>query len=74
MRFTVQKVDTDGKEFPMFTLNKEGLDTLFKTATPFKCYFKIMKIAKCDRCNDTGLIQTSVDDYTECPNGCPRTM
>lgn len=42
--YEIRKVDKDGTEHEPFILSLEGLNMLLNMATPFKCYFKIMKI------------------------------
>ena len=44
MNFIVIKIDKEGKEWPPFTVDLEGLITLMKSATPFMCAFRVEKI------------------------------
>ena len=43
--YTIQIINENGELGKMFTLDLEGLNTLFKTATPFKVTFQIQKIS-----------------------------
>ncbi len=44
--FQVIKIENDGQKGNPFILDLEGLNTLLKMATPFKCSFEIKKVDK----------------------------
>ena len=76
-----------GNKYPERFRNKNfwivGFDTChygdnLLTCDAGYCYKEAESLAKqlsyCPQCFDSGLIQTSVDDYKDCPNGCERTV